>query len=117
MMDFVTPIYRRHRFEGMLVTNLMYPMTRALYGKPVREPHPGEFAFSDRLAGRLVSHPCGPTTPAAWGPKYVSPSKPSPTASDLPDFPRPEGPSPGAAASRPGHRPATDRRAAFLVDG
>ena len=54
--DFVTPVYRRHRFEGMLVTNLMYPMTRALYGKSIREPRPGEFAFSDRLATQLVGH-------------------------------------------------------------
>ena len=52
--DFVAPIYRRHRFEGILVTNLLYPMTRALYGKRIREPHPGEFAFSDRLAAELV---------------------------------------------------------------
>ncbi len=55
-VDLVTPIYRRHRFEGMLVTNLMYPMTRALFGKSIREPRPGEFAFSDRLTNRLVGH-------------------------------------------------------------
>ncbi len=54
--DFVTPVYRRHRFEGMLVTNLMYPMTRSLYGKSIREPRPGEFAFSERLASQLVGH-------------------------------------------------------------
>lgn len=52
--DFVAPIYRRHRFEGILVTNLLYPMTRALYGKRIREPRPSEFAFSARLAGELV---------------------------------------------------------------
>jgi glucosylglycerate synthase len=54
--DLVTPVYRRHRFEGILVTNLMYPMTRALYGKPIREPRPAEFAMSDRLAGQFVGH-------------------------------------------------------------
>lgn len=54
--DFVTPAYRRHRFEGMLVTNLMYPMTRALYGQPVREPRPGEFAFSNRLASQFIGN-------------------------------------------------------------
>ena len=52
--DFVAPVYRRHRFEGILVTNLLYPMTRALYGKRIREPRPGEFGFSDRLAAELV---------------------------------------------------------------
>ncbi len=55
-MDFVAPIYRRHRFEGIVVTNLLYPMTRALYGKPLREPHPSEFSFSDSLGVRIVSH-------------------------------------------------------------
>ncbi len=52
--DFVTPVYRRHRFEGILVTNLMYPMARALYGMRIREPRPGEFSFSDRLASQLL---------------------------------------------------------------
>jgi hypothetical protein len=55
--DFVAPVYRRNRFEGILVTNLLYPVTRALYGKSIREPRPGEFAFSDTLASRVVSHP------------------------------------------------------------
>ena len=48
--DMVTPIYRRNKFDGLLVRNLVYPMTRALYCKPVREPHPADFAFSGRLA-------------------------------------------------------------------
>ena len=30
--DLVLPTYRRHRFDGILLTNLLYPMTRALYG-------------------------------------------------------------------------------------
>lgn len=54
--DLVTPVYRRHRFEGILVTNLMYPMTRALYGKAIREPRPAEFAISDQLAGQFVGN-------------------------------------------------------------
>jgi hypothetical protein len=54
--DFVAPSYRRHRFEGMLMTNLMYPMTRALYGKRIREPRPGEFSFSDNLTSQLIGH-------------------------------------------------------------
>jgi hypothetical protein len=49
-VDMVTPIYRRNKFDGLLVRNLVYPMTRALYCKQVREPHPADFAFSGRLA-------------------------------------------------------------------
>ena len=52
--DLVTPVYRRHKFDGLLVRNLIYPMTRALYCKRVREPHPADFAFSGRLANHFL---------------------------------------------------------------
>lgn len=44
--DLVAPTYRRHKFEGLLVTNLLYPMTRALYGLRIREPYTHDFGFS-----------------------------------------------------------------------
>jgi glucosylglycerate synthase len=53
-VDLVTPLYRRNKFEGLLVRSLVYPMTRALYGKRVREPYPAEFAFSGRLGGYFL---------------------------------------------------------------
>lgn len=52
--DLVTPTYRRHKFEGLLITNLVYPMTRALYGLRIREPYSPEFAFSGRLATQFL---------------------------------------------------------------
>lgn len=52
--DFVAPMYCRHKFEGILLTNLIYPMTRALYGRRVREPYASDFGFSGRLGGRFV---------------------------------------------------------------
>lgn len=52
--DFVTPIYRRSAFEGILITNLLYPMIRALYGQRIREPRPADFAFSGRFGSRLL---------------------------------------------------------------
>jgi hypothetical protein len=48
--DLVSPIYRRQEFEGVLMRNLLYPMTRAIYGHRVREPYASEFALSGRLA-------------------------------------------------------------------
>lgn len=48
--DLVCPIYRRQKFEGVLMRNLLYPMTRAIYGYRVREPYASEFAISGRLA-------------------------------------------------------------------
>jgi len=56
--DLVLPTYRRHRFDGILLTNLLYPMTRALYGLKIREPYALEFAFSGRLGSQfLVQNP------------------------------------------------------------
>jgi hypothetical protein len=52
--DFVTPLYRRHKFDGLLMRNLVYPMTRAFYGKQVREPYAAEFSFSGQLAGHFL---------------------------------------------------------------
>lgn len=53
--DLVTPTYRRHKFEGLLITNLLYPMIRALYGLRIREPYAHEFGFSGRLASEFLS--------------------------------------------------------------
>ncbi len=52
--DFVTPLYRRHKFDGLLMRNLVYPMTRAFYGKRVREPYASEFAFSGQLGSHFL---------------------------------------------------------------
>jgi glucosylglycerate synthase len=52
--DLVTPLYRRHKFDGLLLRNLVYPMTRALYAKRLREPYAVEFAFSGRLGTHLL---------------------------------------------------------------
>ena len=52
--DFVTPLYRRHKFDGLLMRNLVYPMTRAFYGKRVREPYASEFAFSGQLGNHFL---------------------------------------------------------------
>jgi len=53
--DLVAPTYLRHRFDGLLVTNLLYPMTRALYGLRIREPYPSEFGFSGNLGSQFLA--------------------------------------------------------------
>ena len=52
--DLVTPTYRRHKLEGLLITNLLYPMTRALYGTRIRETYSPEFGFSGRLGSQFL---------------------------------------------------------------
>jgi hypothetical protein len=54
--DMVSPIYRRQKFEGALMRNLLYPMTRAIYGQRIREPYASEFAISGRLATDFLAN-------------------------------------------------------------
>lgn len=53
--DYVSPLYARHRFDGLLTRNLLYPLGRALFGNPMRELRPTEFAFSGRLASDCLN--------------------------------------------------------------
>lgn len=48
--DLVTPVYHRHKFDGLLINNVLYPMIRAVYGSRIKEPLGGEFGVSGRLA-------------------------------------------------------------------
>ncbi|MGC1501569.1 MAG: hypothetical protein WA800_16305 [Terriglobales bacterium] len=48
--DLVSPMYSRQKFAGVLMRDLLYPMTRAVYGIGIREPYASEFAVSGRLA-------------------------------------------------------------------
>ena len=54
-IDLVTPTYCRHKFDGLLITNLLYPMVRALYGLKIREAYATEFSFSGRLGSQFLS--------------------------------------------------------------
>jgi glycosyltransferase involved in cell wall biosynthesis len=48
--DYVAPLYHRHKFDGTITNSIVYPLSRALYGKRVRQPIGGDFGFSGRLA-------------------------------------------------------------------
>ena len=54
--DLVCPVYQRQRFEGALVRELLYPLTRSIYGSRIREPLGPEFAISGRLATDFLSN-------------------------------------------------------------
>ena len=54
--DLVSPIYRRQKSAGVLMRNLLYPLTRAIYGSGIREPYASEFAISSRLATDFLSN-------------------------------------------------------------
>jgi len=48
--DYVSPYYMRHKYDGTITNTIVYPLTRALYGKRIRQPIGGDFGFSGRLA-------------------------------------------------------------------
>jgi hypothetical protein len=47
--DYVTPYYVRDKYDGTITNNIVYPMTRMLYGVDVRQPIGGDFAVAGRL--------------------------------------------------------------------
>jgi len=48
--SYVAPLYIRHKYDGTITNGIAYPMTRALYGRRVRQPIGGDFGFSGKLA-------------------------------------------------------------------
>jgi glycosyltransferase involved in cell wall biosynthesis len=50
--SYVAPLYIRHKYDGTITNGIAYPMTRALYGRRVRQPIGGDFGFSGKL-GRV----------------------------------------------------------------
>jgi hypothetical protein len=47
---FVAPVYTRYKYDGTITNNVVYCLTRALFGKRVRQPIGGDFGFSRELA-------------------------------------------------------------------
>jgi len=53
-LDFVSPFFSRHPFEGALTRGIVYPVIRALYGVRLQQPAAAEFACSGTLAGHWL---------------------------------------------------------------
>lgn len=47
--DFVAPVYSRYKYDATITNNIAYNLTRALYGKRVRQPIGGDFGLSNRM--------------------------------------------------------------------
>jgi glycosyltransferase involved in cell wall biosynthesis len=65
--DYVAPMYLRHKYDGTITNSIVYPLTRALYGREVRQPIGGEFGFSGRLASHYLGKPVWETDVARFG--------------------------------------------------
>ena len=66
-VDFVAPYYLRHKYDGTITNSIVYPLTRALYGRRVRQPIGGEFGMSGRLASHYLTRPVWETDVARYG--------------------------------------------------
>ena len=58
--DLTVPYYIRHKYDGVVTNNLVYPFTRALYNIDIRQPIAGEYAISKNLYELLRQHPLFP---------------------------------------------------------
>lgn len=66
-LDLVAPAYARGRLEGVLVTGVAYPLTRALFGQRLRQPLGREIVLSRRLAEHLLADAEWRTDPGTPG--------------------------------------------------
>ncbi len=65
--DYVAPLYARHKFDGTITNSIVYPLSRALYGKRVRQPIGGDFGFSGKLAEFYLTKEVWETDVARFG--------------------------------------------------
>lgn len=65
--DYVAPLYGRHKFDGTITNSIVYPLTRTLYGKRIRQPIGGDFGFSGKLAEFYLTRDVWETDVARFG--------------------------------------------------
>ncbi len=66
-MDFVAPLYHRHKYDGTITNSIVYPLTRSLYGLRIRQPIGGDFGFSGRLAAHYLEQAVWESDVARFG--------------------------------------------------
>ncbi|MBI5439921.1 MAG: glycosyltransferase [Deltaproteobacteria bacterium] len=65
--EFVAPVYARYKYDGTITNNIVYNLTPALYGKRIRQPIGGDFAFSRGLARHFLEQEVWGTDIARFG--------------------------------------------------
>ena len=65
--EFVSPVYSRYKYDGTITNNIVYNMVRSLYGKRLRQPIGGDFAFSSRIAKHYLEQDVWDTDIARFG--------------------------------------------------
>jgi glycosyltransferase involved in cell wall biosynthesis len=65
--QYVSPVYVRHKHDGTITNNIVYNLTRALYGKRIRQPIGGDFAISRDVAKYYTEQDVWTTDVARFG--------------------------------------------------
>lgn len=65
--QYVSPLYSRYKYDGTITNNIVYNLTRALYGLRVRQPIGGDFAFVGELADYYIDQDVWETDVARYG--------------------------------------------------
>jgi glycosyltransferase involved in cell wall biosynthesis len=65
--QYVSPIYSRYKYDGTITNNIVYNLTRALYGLRIRQPIGGDFAFDGELAAYYIEQDVWNTDVARYG--------------------------------------------------
>lgn len=65
--QFVAPVYLRHKYDGTITNNIVYNLTRSLYGKRIRQPIGGDFAISRELAEFYIEQDVWETDVSRYG--------------------------------------------------
>ncbi len=65
--EFVAPVYSRYKYDGTITNNIVYSLVRGVYGKRIRQPIGGDFAFSKGLAKHYLEQDVWSTDIARFG--------------------------------------------------
>jgi glycosyltransferase involved in cell wall biosynthesis len=65
--QYVSPLYSRYKYDGTITNNIVYNLTRALYGLRIRQPIGGDFAFVGKLAEYYIEQDVWETDVALYG--------------------------------------------------
>ena len=65
--QYVAPVYMRHKYDGTITNNIVYNLTRALYGKRIRQPIGGDFALSRDVVKFYIEQDIWETDVARFG--------------------------------------------------
>ena len=65
--DYIAPFYLRHKYDGTITNSIIYPMTRTLFGRRIRQPIGGDFGISARVASRFLTKDVWETDVARFG--------------------------------------------------